>query len=157
MASFVLLLTDIQLKFDRLTYGAANSSWSSKTVWTKYFFYFENVEILSPFWKRRSLNFSLSFQLVRATNMIKSAVKFKFSLDDTLLEPDVFHLKPEKSDTDWFKNLIRWGGDFSDTDFLAFWIISEFERLCFKAFKFFTLLVDNLPTTFQQLTDNLST
>ena len=46
-------------------------------------------------------------QVVRATNMIKSAMRFKLSLDETLLEPDVFHLKPKTSDTQWFRNVIR--------------------------------------------------
>lgn len=46
-------------------------------------------------------------QVVRATNIITSAMRFKLSLDETLLEPDVFHLKPQTSDTQWFKNVIR--------------------------------------------------
>ena len=46
-------------------------------------------------------------QVVRATNIIRSAMRFKLSLDETLLEPDVFHLKPQTSDTQWFKNVIR--------------------------------------------------
>lgn len=46
-------------------------------------------------------------QVIRATNLIKSAMRFKLSLDETFLEPDIYHLKPEKSDTDWFKNIIR--------------------------------------------------
>ena len=39
--------------------------------------------------------------------MINSAMRFKLSLDETLLEPDVYHLKPELSDTPWFRNVIR--------------------------------------------------
>ena len=46
-------------------------------------------------------------KVIRATNLIKSAMRFKLSLDETFLEPDIYHLKPEKSDTDWFKNIIR--------------------------------------------------
>lgn len=46
-------------------------------------------------------------QLVRATNMINSAMRFKLSLDETLLEPDIYHLKPQLSDTPWFRNVIR--------------------------------------------------
>lgn len=42
-----------------------------------------------------------------STNIITSAMRFKLSLDETLLEPDVFHLKPQTSDTQWFKNVIR--------------------------------------------------
>ncbi|XP_028260185.1 carnitine O-palmitoyltransferase 2, mitochondrial [Parambassis ranga] len=47
-------------------------------------------------------------QLVRATNMVCSAVRFMKTLRASLLEPEVFHLNPAKSDTDSFKNLIRW-------------------------------------------------
>lgn len=46
-------------------------------------------------------------QVVRATNMIKSAMRFKLSLDDLFLEPDIFHLNPKSSDTQWFRNIIR--------------------------------------------------
>lgn len=47
-------------------------------------------------------------QLVRATNMVCSAVRFMKTLRAELLEPEVFHLNPAKSDTDGFKKLIRW-------------------------------------------------
>lgn len=47
-------------------------------------------------------------QLVRATNMVCSAVRFMKTLRAGVLEPEVFHLNPAKSDTDGFKNLIRW-------------------------------------------------
>lgn len=47
-------------------------------------------------------------QLVRATNMVCSAVRFMKTLRAGILEPEVFHLNPAKSDTDSFKNLIRW-------------------------------------------------
>ncbi|XP_045834749.1 carnitine O-palmitoyltransferase 2, mitochondrial [Meles meles] len=46
-------------------------------------------------------------QLTRATNMTISAVRFLKSLRAGLLEPEVFHLNPAKSDTDTFKRLIR--------------------------------------------------
>ncbi|CAK6441136.1 unnamed protein product [Pipistrellus nathusii] len=46
-------------------------------------------------------------QLTRATNMTVSAVRFLKTLRDGLLEPEVFHLNPAKSDTDTFKKLIR--------------------------------------------------
>ncbi|KAG7487662.1 hypothetical protein MATL_G00025920 [Megalops atlanticus] len=49
-----------------------------------------------------------SDQLVRATNMVCSAVRFMKTLRAGLLEPEVFHLNPAKSDTDSFKKLIRW-------------------------------------------------
>ncbi len=47
-------------------------------------------------------------QLVRATNMLCSAVRFMKTLRAGLLEPEVFHLNPAKSDTDGFKKFIRW-------------------------------------------------
>ncbi|XP_054644844.1 carnitine O-palmitoyltransferase 2, mitochondrial [Dunckerocampus dactyliophorus] len=47
-------------------------------------------------------------QLVRASNMVCSAVRFMKTLRAGLLEPEVFHLNPAKSDTDAFKKLIRW-------------------------------------------------
>lgn len=46
-------------------------------------------------------------QLTRATNMTISAVRFLKTLRAGLLEPEVFHLNPAKSDTDTFKRLIR--------------------------------------------------
>uniref|UniRef100_UPI0037E944AA carnitine O-palmitoyltransferase 2, mitochondrial n=1 Tax=Semicossyphus pulcher TaxID=241346 RepID=UPI0037E944AA len=47
-------------------------------------------------------------QLVRATNVVCSAVRFMKTLQAGLLEPEVFHLNPAKSDTDSFKKFIRW-------------------------------------------------
>ncbi|XP_062251079.1 carnitine O-palmitoyltransferase 2, mitochondrial [Platichthys flesus] len=47
-------------------------------------------------------------QLVRATNMVCSAVRFMKTLRAGVLEPEVFHLNPAKSDTDGFKRFIRW-------------------------------------------------
>ncbi|XP_049444290.1 carnitine O-palmitoyltransferase 2, mitochondrial [Epinephelus fuscoguttatus] len=47
-------------------------------------------------------------QLVRATNMVCSAVRFMKTLRAGILEPEVFHLNPAKSDTDGFKKFIRW-------------------------------------------------
>lgn len=47
-------------------------------------------------------------QLVRATNMVCSAVRFMKTLRAGILEPEVFHLNPAKSDTDSFKKFIRW-------------------------------------------------
>ncbi|XP_037626459.1 carnitine O-palmitoyltransferase 2, mitochondrial [Sebastes umbrosus] len=47
-------------------------------------------------------------QLVRATNVVCSAVRFMKTLRAGLLEPEVFHLNPAKSDTDGFKKFIRW-------------------------------------------------
>ncbi|KAM3619291.1 uncharacterized protein V6R79_005625 [Siganus canaliculatus] len=47
-------------------------------------------------------------QLVRATNIVCSAVRFMKTLRAGILEPEIFHLNPAKSDTERFKNLIRW-------------------------------------------------
>ncbi|XP_029356245.1 carnitine O-palmitoyltransferase 2, mitochondrial isoform X2 [Echeneis naucrates] len=47
-------------------------------------------------------------QLIRATNMVSSAVRFMKTLQAGLLEPEVFHLNPAKSNTDGFKKFIRW-------------------------------------------------
>uniref|UniRef100_A0A3P8ULQ6 Carnitine O-palmitoyltransferase 2, mitochondrial n=1 Tax=Cynoglossus semilaevis TaxID=244447 RepID=A0A3P8ULQ6_CYNSE len=47
-------------------------------------------------------------QLIRATNMVCSAVRFMKTLRAGILEPEIFHLNPAKSDTDSFKKLIRW-------------------------------------------------
>ncbi|CAL8309459.1 unnamed protein product [Lota lota] len=47
-------------------------------------------------------------QLVRATNVVCSAVRFMKTLRAGVLAPEVFHLNPSKSDTDSFKRLIRW-------------------------------------------------
>ncbi|KAK3539973.1 hypothetical protein QTP70_019626 [Hemibagrus guttatus] len=47
-------------------------------------------------------------QLVRSANMVCSAVRFMKTLRAGLLEPEVFHLNPEKSNTNTFKKVIRW-------------------------------------------------
>lgn len=47
-------------------------------------------------------------QLIRATNMTVSALRFLKTLRANLLEPEVFHLNPAKSDTNTFKKLIRY-------------------------------------------------
>lgn len=47
-------------------------------------------------------------QLVRSANMVCSIVRFMKTLRAGLLEPEVFHLNPAKSNTDTFKKLIRW-------------------------------------------------
>lgn len=48
-----------------------------------------------------------SDQADRATNLIYSAVRFRNALADGKLEPEVYHLNPEKSDTEMFRNVIR--------------------------------------------------
>ncbi|XP_011865217.1 PREDICTED: carnitine O-palmitoyltransferase 2, mitochondrial [Vollenhovia emeryi] len=44
-------------------------------------------------------------QLVKATNLIVSSLRFLKSLKNNVLEPEVFHMKPEKSDTQLFRNV----------------------------------------------------
>ncbi|XP_068095087.1 carnitine O-palmitoyltransferase 2, mitochondrial [Hyperolius riggenbachi] len=46
-------------------------------------------------------------QLLRATNMTVSAMRFLKTMRAGYLEPEIFHLNPAKSDTQRFKNLIR--------------------------------------------------
>ncbi|XP_015278779.1 PREDICTED: carnitine O-palmitoyltransferase 2, mitochondrial [Gekko japonicus] len=46
-------------------------------------------------------------QLTRATNMTVSALRFLKTLRAGLLEPEVFHLNPSRSDTQAFKRFIR--------------------------------------------------
>ncbi|XP_011339899.1 carnitine O-palmitoyltransferase 2, mitochondrial isoform X2 [Ooceraea biroi] len=46
-------------------------------------------------------------QLVKATNLVVSSLRFMKSLRNNVLEPEVFHLKPEKSDTELFRNVTR--------------------------------------------------
>lgn len=45
-------------------------------------------------------------QADRAAQIIWSAVRFRNSLFDNVLRPEVYHLNPAKSDKDWF-NLLR--------------------------------------------------
>jgi len=46
-------------------------------------------------------------QADRAANFIRSAVRFRASLLDNKLEPEIYHLNPERSDTQRFRNIIR--------------------------------------------------
>ncbi|XP_067846412.1 carnitine O-palmitoyltransferase 2, mitochondrial isoform X2 [Heptranchias perlo] len=46
-------------------------------------------------------------QLIRATNMTVSALRFMKTFRAGYLEPEVFHLNPARSDTSLFKNIIR--------------------------------------------------
>ncbi|KAG5336020.1 CPT2 palmitoyltransferase, partial [Acromyrmex heyeri] len=46
-------------------------------------------------------------QLVKATNIVVSSLRFLKSFKNNILEPEVFHMKPEKSDTPLFRNVIR--------------------------------------------------
>lgn len=44
---------------------------------------------------------------IRTTNLIIASLKFRRSLDENVLAPEVFHLNPAKSDTDQFRKVIR--------------------------------------------------
>lgn len=44
-------------------------------------------------------------QLVRATNLLISAVRFMSSLREQILEPEVYHLNPKKSNTQLFRTV----------------------------------------------------
>ncbi|XP_014214245.1 carnitine O-palmitoyltransferase 2, mitochondrial isoform X2 [Copidosoma floridanum] len=46
-------------------------------------------------------------QLVKATNLVVSSMRFLKSLRANLLEPEVFHLNPKKSDTQFFRTFTR--------------------------------------------------
>ncbi|XP_014488998.1 PREDICTED: carnitine O-palmitoyltransferase 2, mitochondrial-like [Dinoponera quadriceps] len=46
-------------------------------------------------------------QLVKATNLVVSSMRFFKSLRDNILEPEVFHLNPKKSNTNLFRNVTR--------------------------------------------------
>ncbi|XP_076636406.1 carnitine palmitoyltransferase 2 [Colletes latitarsis] len=46
-------------------------------------------------------------QLVKATNLIVSSLRFMKSLKEGILPPEVFHLNPKKSDTDLFRTVTR--------------------------------------------------
>ncbi|CAH0702329.1 unnamed protein product [Spodoptera exigua] len=46
-------------------------------------------------------------QLIRSTNMLISAVRFMLSLREQILEPEVYHMNPKKSDTPLFRNVTR--------------------------------------------------
>ncbi|XP_069968492.1 carnitine O-palmitoyltransferase 2, mitochondrial isoform X2 [Bactrocera oleae] len=46
-------------------------------------------------------------QLLRATNLVISSMRFWRSLQADLLEPEIYHLSAKKSDTQGFKNIMR--------------------------------------------------
>ena len=52
-------------------------------------------------------NPSFNTQLLRATNLIISAIRFKKSLFQEVLEPEIVHSNPKKSNTKLYKNIIR--------------------------------------------------
>ncbi|KAK3908474.1 Carnitine O-palmitoyltransferase 2, mitochondrial [Frankliniella fusca] len=46
-------------------------------------------------------------QLVRTSNLLISSLRFLKSLQNGVLEPEVFHLNPSKSDTNFFRNVTK--------------------------------------------------
>lgn len=46
-------------------------------------------------------------QLVRATNLLISAVRFVMSLREEILEPEVYHMQPKKSNTPLFRTVTK--------------------------------------------------
>ncbi|XP_041348084.1 carnitine O-palmitoyltransferase 2, mitochondrial-like [Gigantopelta aegis] len=46
-------------------------------------------------------------QLLRATNMVVSSARFMKTLNKEILEPEVFHLNPAKSDNEKFRKFVR--------------------------------------------------
>ncbi|KAK7102205.1 carnitine O-palmitoyltransferase 2, mitochondrial-like [Littorina saxatilis] len=46
-------------------------------------------------------------QLLRAANLVVSSARFLRSLKDEVLEPEVYHLNPKKSDTESFRRFVR--------------------------------------------------
>lgn len=51
------------------------------------------------------LNPDMNNQLVKASNLIVSSLRFYKSLEANILQPEVFHLNPKKSDTALFRNI----------------------------------------------------
>lgn len=46
-------------------------------------------------------------QLVKATNLVVSSARFMKSLRHNILEPELYHMNPKKSDTEFFRNFTR--------------------------------------------------
>ncbi|XP_053693990.1 carnitine O-palmitoyltransferase 2, mitochondrial [Sabethes cyaneus] len=63
-------------------------------------------------------------QLIRTTNLVISSLRFMKSLRAQLLEPEIFHLNPSKSDTETFRTVAS----------LSPSIISTYVAYAFKAF-----------------------
>uniref|UniRef100_T1KDF2 Choline/carnitine acyltransferase domain-containing protein n=1 Tax=Tetranychus urticae TaxID=32264 RepID=T1KDF2_TETUR len=45
--------------------------------------------------------------LIRASNMIISALRFRRSLTENVLAPEIYHMNPKKSDTDWYRKVMK--------------------------------------------------
>lgn len=61
----------------------------------------------NPFLAWRDANSTLlNDQLVRSTNFLISAMRFKRSMEENLLEPEVFHLNPKNSKSSFYKDVM---------------------------------------------------
>lgn len=47
-------------------------------------------------------------QLIRASNMVMSSLKYCKTYRANILEPEIFHLNPKQSDTLKFRKFVRW-------------------------------------------------
>lgn len=61
---------------------------------------------------------------VRSTNMVISALRFRRSLVENVLTPEIFHLNPSKSDTSFYRKLVTWAPE----------AISTYVSMAMKAF-----------------------
>lgn len=52
-------------------------------------------------------NHKYNLPLIKSTNLLISSARFIKSLDAGILEPEVYHLDPKKSDTDFFRNFTK--------------------------------------------------
>lgn len=66
----------------------------------------------------------LNDQLVRSTNFLISAIRFKRSIEENVLEPEVFHLDPKTSQSTFYKDMMSMTPD----------VIATYVSFAFKAF-----------------------
>lgn len=57
---------------------------------------------------RRDAKEEYNNQLVRAANLVTSSLRFRRSLQENVLDPMVFHLNPAKSDSPFYRDVMRW-------------------------------------------------
>ena len=55
-----------------------------------------------------SVTYFFSVQADRATNFVNAAVRFYNSLMDDKLNPEIFHMNPQRTDTEWFKTYCKY-------------------------------------------------
>ena len=56
---------------------------------------------------RRDPSEKYNDQLVRAANLVISSLRFRKSLIENVLEPMVYHLNPAKSDSPFYRDVMR--------------------------------------------------